>query len=136
MPGRRVYVAGPMRGYRDHNFPAFDRAEQILRRALGVVPINPADIDRREFGYDGSYALDTRTVNQLLQRDLKALRTCDAVVFLPGWRRSTGANLERDMARLCGIPCWELVGDRYLVPDRGYFALPRLDMPVHPEEGI
>lgn len=119
MGGRRVYVAGPMRGYPAHNFPAFDAAARLLKRRLGVDPVNPADINRHQFGYDGTYALPQETVNQMLQRDLRELGECDAVVLLPGWRKSTGANMERDMAILRGIPRWELVGGRYLIPDRG-----------------
>jgi hypothetical protein len=107
-----------MRGYPGHNFPAFDRAARLLSRTLGVVPVNPADIDRDQFGYDGTYALSDATVSRMLQRDLRELAGCDAVVLLPGWRESTGAFMERDMAVLNGVPRWELVGGRYLIPER------------------
>lgn len=119
MAGRTVYVAGPMRGYPGQNFPAFDRAARLLRRKLGVVPVNPADIDRREFGYDGSSELPAVTVNAMLQRDLREVARADALVLLPGWRLSVGANMEREQALLARVPIWELVGGRFLIPDRG-----------------
>ena len=41
----KIYIAGPMTGIKDFNFPAFDRAE--IQLALdGWTPINPANIDR------------------------------------------------------------------------------------------
>lgn len=125
MAGRYVYVAGPMRGYPAHNFPAFDRTAVLLRTRLGVVPQNPAQIDREEFGYDGSYPVPDSTVAGMLERDLRVLAGCDAVVLLPGWRASVGANMERDRAIQLKIPLWELVGGRFLIPDRGQILVRR-----------
>lgn len=134
--GRRVYVSGPMRGYPQHNFPAFDAAEELLRSRLGVEVVNPARIDREEYGYDGSYALSQRQIDALLERDLAEVENADAVILLAGWRYSVGANLERDRAIACGIPRWELVGNRFLIPDRGSYRIPRLPVPVDPPEEI
>ena len=37
-----IYIAGPMRGYEDGNFPAFDRQATVLEEQ-GWRVINPAD---------------------------------------------------------------------------------------------
>ena len=53
---KRLYVAGPMRGIKDFNFPAFDEAATFLRNA-GYEVCNPADRDREKHGDedDGEY---------------------------------------------------------------------------------
>ena len=40
---KRVYVAGPMRGYVDYNYPAFDSACEVLREA-GYDVVSPHEI--------------------------------------------------------------------------------------------
>ena len=39
-----IYVAGPMRGYENYNYPAFDRCSRVLREQ-GWNAINPAELD-------------------------------------------------------------------------------------------
>ena len=38
-----------------------------------------------------------------MKADLLALLTCEAALFMPGWRRSRGATSERGVAEICGI---------------------------------
>lgn len=103
--GRTVYIAGPMRGHEDFNFPAFDRArDEFLER--GYIVINPADIDRAagdvpEDTTNGIYSGITRAY---CFRDFHALHHMkgeegDAVAMLPGWEKSTGATAEFMLAR-------------------------------------
>lgn len=40
---KRIYIAGPMRGYPEHNVPAFNRAADRFR-ALGWDVVNPVDL--------------------------------------------------------------------------------------------
>lgn len=49
----RIYIAGPMRGYPNFNFPAFDEAA-ARGRALGHEIISPAEIDREKSVKEGS----------------------------------------------------------------------------------
>lgn len=80
----RYYIAGPMTGYPDLNFPAFHAMAAKLR-AAGHDAINPAEInpDPKADWTDCMFA------------DLKALTNCDAIVMLPGWEKSPGAQIER-----------------------------------------
>lgn len=88
-------MAGPMRGYKDYNFPAFDDAAARLR-SLGHTVVSPAEIDRT-LGFDG----DMRVT---LSRDIQEVLRCDMVAVLTGWEDSRGASAEVAVARAVGIP--------------------------------
>lgn len=102
-----IYLAGPMRGYKDFNFPAFMAAAALLR-AEGHSVFNPAerDIERdKEEGRAPSYKSET---GDLLEAEAKGfnlrdailddltyiIRKADAIALLPGWEASKGANAE------------------------------------------
>lgn len=97
-----VYILGPMRGKDKYNFPAFDAmVEKIWARGYGVV--NPAQLDR-EAGFDPStlpanhdYSVlpSTMQLDDIVNRDLDALKTCNAYVALDGWENSMGARAEK-----------------------------------------
>jgi hypothetical protein len=85
----RVYLAGPMRGYKDFNFPAFDDAKKVLEHK-GYEVVSPADIDRVKGHTDNrGYA----------ERDVKEILTCDMIYLLKGWTKSIGATAEFMIAR-------------------------------------
>jgi hypothetical protein len=46
----RVYLAGPMRGYSDFNFPAFMAAEALLLEQGAYEVFNPAARDIAKYG--------------------------------------------------------------------------------------
>ena len=46
MKGKKVFISGPMSGYPDENFPAFDCWAAKLERA-GCEVSNPAVVSRR-----------------------------------------------------------------------------------------
>ncbi len=99
-----IYVAGPMRGYPLFNFPAFDAATTELR-AQGWKVFSPAEHDRRT-GFDASLGLDMQPdfdVTQAFRWDVAVLLKVDAVYFLDGWERSTGANTEHAIAVSIGL---------------------------------
>lgn len=90
---RRVYIAGPMTGLPEKNYPAF-RAMAALLRAQGFTVISPAEI----------WPLDAvGTWADFMRKDLAAMLTCDVVQLLPGWRKSKGARIERLVARWLGL---------------------------------
>ncbi len=89
---RRVYVAGPMTGLPEFNFPAFNAvAEQLSARGMHVE--NPA-----QHGHvDGASWAD------YLRYDLSRLVTCSVIHLLPGWSQSRGATLELYVAFTLGL---------------------------------
>lgn len=90
---RRIYVAGPMTGLPDLNFPAFNAMAAKLR-AEGWHVENPA-----EHGVvNGAEWAD------YLRFDIGLLASCEAIMLLPGWSKSKGANLEVHIARQLGMP--------------------------------
>lgn len=92
---RTVYISGPMSGYKDNNYPAFNSAAQVLREVYGFTVVNPA-----EFGGGEKRVHYT----DLLRQDLKALLDCDAVATLPMWWESQGARHEVATAGLLKMP--------------------------------
>lgn len=108
---KRVYIAGPMRGIEEFNFPAFDMAAFRIEMA-GHVACSPANLDR-DAGFDPVELPDSYDWNMVppdfdmhaaITRDINALRQCDAIYMLPGWEQSTGARAEKAIADWCGIP--------------------------------
>lgn len=79
----RVYLAGPMTGLPDLNFPAFN-AEAAMLRAKGLTVINPAEHGIVAGAEWADY----------LRHDLAGLMSCERIHLLPGWSKSKGANLE------------------------------------------
>lgn len=89
----KVYVAGPMTGLPEKNYPAF-AAETARLRALGHDVVNPAELnaDREHEGWTAC-----------MRRDIPAMLTCDAIQMLPGWIGSRGASIEYGLARDLGL---------------------------------
>jgi dUTP pyrophosphatase len=91
----KVYIAGPMSGLPESNYPAFNHAADRLR-AAGFTPLNPAILsDGRE--------LTPVEYEQILNQSTQMLLQADAVCVLPGHESSTGATLELAIARQKGI---------------------------------
>lgn len=90
---RRIYIAGPMTGLPDLNFPAFHAAADRFRRA-GWTVSNPAE------NFGGRTDLPRE---QYLRADVAMLVDCDAIALLPGWEDSRGAQLEYLLARELGL---------------------------------
>ncbi|MDR3370679.1 DUF4406 domain-containing protein [Rhodoferax sp.] len=89
---KRIYLAGPMTGLPDFNYPAFNAAAQRLR-ALGFVVENPAENPEPNCGTWLGY----------MRMAIRQLVTCDIVALLPGWRGSRGARIERWLAGMLGL---------------------------------
>ena len=106
----RIYIAGPMRGRKDFNFPEFLKVEALLRMAGNEV-FNPAE-GELEGGFEpwGLEGTDEELeaigfdMRETMARDLTCiLRECDAIYMLPEWWDSTGAILELMTAKMVGL---------------------------------
>ena len=91
-----LYLAGPMTGIEDHNYPAFDAAARDLR-AQGFDVINPTE------GFDGDQTLGREVY---LRRAIENLLVAEAIVVLPDWTRSSGAIFELGVARALDLPMY------------------------------
>ena len=88
----RIYIAGPMTGLPDYNYPAFHQAEARLQ-ALGHEPHNPARNPEPACGTWQGY----------MRMAIRQLALCDAIVLLPGWKTSRGACIEKRLAEDLGL---------------------------------
>jgi hypothetical protein len=84
-----LYVAGPMRGYKNLNFDAFNKKTAELREK-GFIVINPVEINPDQ---DANY-LDC------MRADIRAITECSGIYLLKGWENSEGANAEYQVARM------------------------------------
>jgi len=117
-----VYISGPMRGRKFFNFPAFDEAQKNLEEA-GFKVVSPAEMDR-ELGFDPETLGSDYDWNDLnacnfslqdaIDRDFEAIKTCDAICMLPDWDQSLGARAERALAEWMGKEIWDQPGEDIL----------------------
>ncbi len=103
----KVYLAGPMRGIPDCNFPAFKRAALMLRSA-GYEVLSPAEQDIA-MGFDpmGNPDITKEQFVLFMHRDLDMLAECDGIILLKGWQNSKGATLERAIAAFLNLAIME-----------------------------
>lgn len=96
-----IYLAGPMRGYDQFNFPAFHSATQDLRNR-GHFVHSPAEHDEAS-GFDPTLnTLDNFDLQAAFAWDIEQVLWCDALVMLPGWHASQGSNIEVSVGRAVG----------------------------------
>jgi len=88
----KIYIAGPMTGLPDDNYPAFLWAEAELAE-LGHEVVNPAKLNRPGEPWA-----------KCMRVDIPAMLACDALFVLPGWMGSRGAHLEVSIARDLAMP--------------------------------
>lgn len=133
----RVYIAGPMTGIPQFNFPAFDAAARDLR-AVGLDVVSPAELDdpvdraaalQSPDGSALSYGNGVKkTWGEFLARDVKLLSDdgIEGVYVLPGWRKSRGARLETFVAKaMNGLPIFYYDGNQ---PYGNGGVVPSLDL--------
>lgn len=101
----RAYLAGPMRGIEEFNFPAFHQAADTLR-LQGWEIWSPAERDIEEDGFNPKTDA-AKSMAHYMTYDLPAVCESDAVIVLPGWEKSKGARLEVHVAQECDIPVLE-----------------------------
>lgn len=119
----RVYIAGPMRGYPEHNIPAF-RAAAAFLLSLGHDVVSPVELGEQLGGQDSGC-----THEDFVRYDLRHVLDCDAIALLPGWERSTGARCEATVGVTLGFQFYDAVTGAEIAPPaeiviRGGYALP------------
>lgn len=89
-----MYLAGPMTGFPDFNYPKFHELADKIREH-GFIVRNPAE----SFNGDQAQSRATYAVH-----DAELVATCDAVAVMDGWENSAGSRFETHEAALIGIP--------------------------------
>jgi hypothetical protein len=91
MPAKRIYLADPMTGLPEYNYPAF-HVEAAQLRALGYHGENPAEPPPEQHSWEA-----------YMRQAIRQMLTCDIAAFLFGWAESRGALLERYIAHQVGL---------------------------------
>jgi hypothetical protein len=107
---KRIYLAGPMQGIPEFNFPRFNAVAAALR-SIGHEVFNPAEKDiERHGGVDiglgnSAGSLDKAksthgfSLRQALAEDTQYISLrANCIVMLPGWEKSNGAQAEHRLA--------------------------------------
>lgn len=88
----KIYIAGPMSGLPEYNYPAFNAVAEALRNQGHEVE-NPAENPEPPCkSWEGYMRM---AVAQLVR--------CEAVALLPGWETSKGASVEHRLAHDLGL---------------------------------
>jgi nucleoside 2-deoxyribosyltransferase len=101
----RYYLAGPMTGLPEYNFPTFERVATLLRKE-GLDIASPHEIDHNE-------TPETRGSLPYwvyLKAAFKLMLECDGIILLPGFRSSKGAREELYVADRTGM-CIQIFDD-------------------------
>lgn len=103
---KKIYIAGPMSGYKNFNFDAFNTAEDVLTRE-GWAVFNPANKDN-EAGVVSDPSFAKGDDQQLMKSgwdfreaylwDVTKVIESDAIFMLKGWEKSAGARGEHAVA--------------------------------------
>jgi nucleoside 2-deoxyribosyltransferase len=115
----RVYIAGPMTGLPDFNYPAFN-AEADRLRELGYHVENPAENPEQP------------TWAAYMRQAIRQMLTCDAVALLPNWKQSRGALIEHGIAIALGMParpCEEFQGELDVMTRSNYAMRTQGELP-------
>jgi nucleoside 2-deoxyribosyltransferase len=88
----KLYLAGPMTGYENLNFPHFHAVTALLR-GQGHEVINPAEVN----------ADPKAKWEDCMKADIRELVMCDGIALLDGWQKSRGAMLEHHIARALSL---------------------------------
>jgi len=137
----KVYLAGPMTGIPQFNYPLFMDTAAGLRavelspeQGYGIEVVSPAELDFPEvqlaslLSPDGNLnTIETHglTFGDFIARDVQLIIDdgIDAVVVLPGWETSRGARLETFVANaICGLPIMTWDGKE------SFYNVPKLDL--------
>lgn len=94
----KLYVAGPMTGYEEYNYPAFRYAVDRLQ-FYGYETLNPCDNDKvlRE-------AIPIPSWQDYMKASIAQVLQADGLAVLDDWALSRGARLEVDIAHALQIP--------------------------------
>lgn len=121
----KLYLAGPMSGLPDWNYPYFIKVEAALVDQ-GYEIVNPARLHpapNATTRVDWNNPEWTRLWRQFVVEDLQHLMQCDGIAALKGWRKSRGARVELNVASGLRMPCFEVKENPDSINSWGKFVL-------------
>lgn len=92
------YLSGPMSGYPEFNFPAFEEAAEELRETYRLQVRSAHEVIHDDGGKPG-----TLTWEEYIKADLDILLKCQNIILLQGWHKSQGARVELHTALSVGM---------------------------------
>lgn len=99
---KTYYMAGPMSGLPDYNYPAFTENCAVLR-GYGIKILSPHEEPWPPLA-------DEMTKNHLWDYMMAATREllerADGIILIPGWCWNKGALKELDIVREAYLPVW------------------------------
>lgn len=99
---KKIYLAGPMTGHEDFNFPAFHEKARELREK-GYTVFNPAEADLERWSTLEEIKAKA-TYRECLRVDLLwILDHAEVIYLLPGWEKSKGVAAELSLANALGL---------------------------------
>ena len=111
---KKVYIAGPITAPTAWAQELHIREAERLAADINMAGAAPFCPHTQSRFLDGVVPWDT-----FLAADLAWLAHADAVITIPGWRRSEGAKIEVDTAIAAGVPVFHRFGEllRWLVKE-------------------
>jgi nucleoside 2-deoxyribosyltransferase len=98
----KIYLAGPMSGFDDFNFPTFHKYAFELRKE-GHDVFSPAEADLEKWG-DLENVRKNATYRECLRTDLNwILDEAEAIALIPGWEKSKGVAAELALSKALGL---------------------------------
>lgn len=107
-----LYIAGPMSGRPEFNYPAFLAAEHDLK-SHGYDVLNPARVDEQypkpcaDWPEAPPHSLcphcEVRDWQWYMRKTIPMVCEADGLALLVGWEQSTGARLEHSVASALGM---------------------------------
>lgn len=99
----RLYIAGPMTGLPEFNYPAFRRAGDHLA-SVGYSVLNPVEAEAHNPTPGTPQAWDW-----YMRHALRMVLDAQGIALLPGWEASKGARLEVSVAQALDLPIRSVV---------------------------
>lgn len=107
---KRIYIAGAISGHNPKNVETKFGAAEVLLKEKGYSPFNPffyIQETNKIFRAIGKAELtdenpDTR--KQIMKICFSELMNCEAIYLLHDWQTSEGAQMEKKLADMLGIP--------------------------------
>ncbi len=110
---KRIYLSGPIT-FEPNAHQTFAAAETLVRE-IGCEPVNPLRINPPDVDW-----------NTAMRNDIRALVDCDAILMLPGWRKSRGSIIEYNLAINLDIDVYFFTSSKIIIDHNAKVNMPEI----------